>query len=171
MNDISPHILIVMVPLLFSNILHMIVVKYNLLNSLTIPIWTKRFGKNKTWRGLVFVTTSNTIILVLCDLFFQLNLEHPAFLGAALGMAYILFELPNSLLKRSIGIQSGERPHKHKITFTLLDKMDSAFGVTLTYFLLGYLPYQLAVLLFLINSLTHIVISQLLVMLKIKSAL
>ena len=168
MNNFYSHLLIVLLPLLFSNILHMLLIKKGVFNSLTTPISENKFGKNKTYRGLVFVTIINAIILMMMNYILQLQVNNSFFLGAMLGLAYIIFELPNSYMKRKLGIKPGEQHKKYKLTFSLIDKMDSAFGVTLTYSLLGYIDYKSVMMLFLLASLTHIIMSKLLVFLKIK---
>ncbi len=170
MDEILRHLMIVLLPLILSNILHMLVVKYNFLSILNIPLWTNGFGGNKTWRGLIFIPTVNTIILITLNFCFHLSMISPAILGFALGIAYILFELPNSFFKRKMGIKSGEQHPKFNFIFSMIDKMDSAFGVALTYLLLGFVNYKLAIILFIINCLTHITLSRLLVMIKIKKS-
>lgn len=170
MSEILTHLLIVMVPLVLTNVLHMLVVKSDFFSKLAIPIYEKAFGKNKTWRGLLFVSFTNAFVLSFVNLTFRLNIDHDFLLGGILGIVYILSELPNSLIKRKLGVQPGMKSENHRILFILMDKTDSAFGVTLIYFLLGYTDLKTAFLLFIINSLTHLVISLLLVVLKIKSS-
>ena len=164
------HITTVLVPLIITNIGHMLVVKKNYLIILNQPISQQLFGKNKTWRGFLFVPFINAIALLFINLIVPLNLNHPALLGLILGLAYVLAELPNSLLKRSLGIQAGEQHKRFKLPFALLDKTDSAFGVALVYFALGFVSFRIGLLLFIINSLTHIILSQILVFTKIKSS-
>jgi len=168
MNNLYQHILIVLLPLIITNVLHMLLVKKDAFQFLTKPIAIHLFGTNKTWRGLFFVSITNAFILMMLNYIFHLNNNHSFFLGFALGLAYILFELPNSYIKRRLGIQSGEQSQKNKLLFSLLDKTDSAFGVTFTYFLLGYSTIQMMITLFLCASLTHILFSKILVSLKIK---
>lgn len=168
MSEILRHLLIVMVPLVLTNVLHMLIVKSNFLSSLAIPIYEKAFGKNKTWRGLLFVSIANAFVLSLANFTFELNIDHAFLLGGVLGIAYILSELPNSFIKRKLGVLPGMKSETKGILFMLMDKTDSAFGVTFVYFLLGLADLQMAFLLFVINSLTHILVSLLLVILKIK---
>lgn len=168
MNEFLMHILIVLIPLILTNILHMILVKMNYLTFIAIPIWKSGFGENKTYRGFLFISIVNAAILALINYLFTLHLNNSAILGLILGGAYSISELPNSFIKRRIGIKSGEQHSKYTFLFLLIDKMDSAFGVTLVYFLMGYLNIQAAVYLFLISSLTHILFSKVLVRLNIK---
>jgi len=170
MNYLSLHLVIVLIPLILSNVLHMLVIKQNLFPGLNIPVWTNGFGANKTWRGLIYLPVVNSLILSTLNLFFVLSVESPALLGFVLGSAYMIFELPNSYLKRKIGIKSGEQHTKFGFIFSMIDKMDSAFGVALTYLLLGFIDLEFAGILFVISCLAHIIFSKLLVILKIKKS-
>lgn len=170
MNDAGIRLLIVIVPLVLTNILHMIIVKMDLMTSLKIPVWRKGFGENKTWRGLIFIPFANAIFTWLLVGIFNIDFLEGIRLGFLLGLAYALFELPNSFVKRRLGIMPGSRHKKLGILFSLLDKMDSAFGVALTFYLLGYAGLRFAVLLFVCNSLTHILFSELLFRMKVKKS-
>ena len=170
MNELFRHILIVLLPLVLANSLHMMIVKRNYFNILAIPIWTKGFGANKTYRGFIFLPIVNALILVTVNFILKFALDKPALLGFALGIAYLLFELPNSFLKRKFGIQPGGQHDKYKIIFSTFDKIDSAFGVALTYFIMGYVNLKYATLLFLCNILIHISVAKILVALKIKKS-
>nr|WP_298418330.1 CDP-archaeol synthase [uncultured Kordia sp.] len=170
MYSFLQHICIVLLPLLISNVIHMLVIKKDIFQWLTYPISKKLFGINKTWRGFVFVPVMNAFVLQFINFIFSFNLDAAFYLGFALGFGYMLFELPNSFMKRRLGIQAGAQATSNKIGFALLDKMDSAFGVNLVYFSLGFIAWKYAVLLFVCSSFTHIIISQLLVQLHIKKS-
>ena len=170
MNSILPHIIIVIVPLIVSNTLHMIVVKRNLFDFLNSPISNTLFGKNKTWRGFIFIPFCNALALGLLNYSTNLTIEGSFYLGAILGLSYVLFELPNSFIKRKLGILPGEHHERYSNLFSLIDKMDSAFGVCLVYFILGYVSFNYALILFLCSSLTHMLISKILVIARIKKS-
>lgn len=170
MNDIYQHLLLVILPLLMTNIMHMLVVKSDVLQVLKQPISKKLFGKNKTWRGFVFVSFINGIVFSVITLVFQINIQNSFLIGFILGLAYVVFELPNSFIKRRLGIAPGKQASSNKIWFTLIDKTDSAFGVVFVYFLLGFIDYQYAVLLFLGCSAIHISFSLILLKLKLKTS-
>ena len=170
MNNILQHTLIVVVPLVLTNTLHMLLVKYSWLSFINIPISVKLFGKNKTWRGFVFLIIVNALIVFTTVKLFSIPLNNPATLGAILGFTYLLFELPNSFMKRKLGVGPGEKHQRYRYFFNWIDKSDSAFGLSLVYWLLGHVDWKMAILLFLICSATHIVSSLILVRLKIKSS-
>jgi hypothetical protein len=144
----------------------MVLVKRDVLPFLKIPVSTRLFGQNKTWRGFVFLGILNGIVAP----FFarHILLSEAVVIGVILGVAYMVFELPNSHFKRKMGITPGETPAKNKLLFSLLDKTDSAFGICLVYFFLSDAGAVKIVQLFLIASFAHIFFSLLLVSLKIK---
>jgi hypothetical protein len=170
MNELFTHLLIVLVPLIITSTFHMALVKKKCLTVLETPIWLEGFGENKTWRAMFFVPLTNGLCLWLISFVCGLPLAYPFLLGFTLGLSYLLFELPNSFLKRKAGIKPGSHHRKHKYLFYLLDKTDSAFGVTLTYFIITGITLKMTLALFLINSLTHGVIAFLLLKLKLKSS-
>jgi len=170
MIELFTHLLIVLVPLIITSTFHMVVVKKKWLAVFEIPIWRTGFGENKTWRAVFFVPLANGLCLWTISVVCSLPPAYPFLLGYALGLSYLLFELPNSFLKRKVGIKPGSHHHKHKYLFYLLDKTDSACGVTLTYFVIAGITLKMALALFLINSLTHGVIAFLLLKLKLKSS-
>lgn len=170
MPSFLQHISIVLLPLIISNVLHMLVIKKDVFPVLKRPISSTVFGKNKTWRGFVFVALVNGLLLFLWNCIVDFQLQLPFLTGCVLGFAYMLFELPNSFLKRKLGIQAGEKASSNKLLFMLIDKTDSAFGVSLVYFLLGNISFQSALLLFFVSSATHIIFSQLLVQFHLKKS-
>jgi CDP-diglyceride synthetase len=73
---------------------------------------------------------------------------NPIVLGVLLGLAYALAELPNSFVKRRLGIEPGKRPPRHAAWFALLDQADSAIGCVLVYgWALGLTPGTMLLLL------------------------
>jgi CDP-diacylglycerol--serine O-phosphatidyltransferase len=126
-------------PVLVGGLLHMIAIRLRLLQWLAIPIHERWFGRNKTWRGFV-VTPLFTVPGVYLALAFERAIDNgaglhlrtlpPVALGLALGFAYVLFELPNSFLKRRLGIPPGKLPEKNRLLFFILDHIDSLIGCT-----------------------------------------
>jgi len=89
------------IPLIFAGIVHMVVVKLDLLSSLRVPIDERRFGANKTWRGVVVMTSATMSgVLLAGELEPSFALRAPLLvsiteapsllLGAMLGLAYVL---------------------------------------------------------------------------------
>ena len=165
------HLVIVLLPLIFANCLHMLVVKRNLFPLLQIPLSVRLFGENKTLRGFLLLPILNGAILSALTVFFDFLLfRNTFFTGALLGFSYMVFELPNSFLKRRMGIAPGQNAAGNRYFFTLLDKTDSAFGVVFTYWLISDIPPFEAFFLFLCCSLAHFGFSGLLLLVKLKKS-
>jgi hypothetical protein len=96
------------------------------------------------------------------------SLANDAFVGFGLGLAYILAELPNSYIKRRLGIANGAHSKKYKYLQYFTDKADSLIGVLVFYFLATTVSFETILVLFCIGIVLHISISQLLVYTKIK---
>lgn len=132
---------ILSIPLIIGGVLHMAVVKTNILSYFKKPIHKSSFGENKTWRGFVVMplATFPGVLLAqkiegMADLTTPLVFPHSALaLSLALGTAYCLAELPNSFMKRRLGIRPGETSGKYKWFFVIIDQMDSVIGCLLAY--------------------------------------
>jgi CDP-diacylglycerol--serine O-phosphatidyltransferase len=57
----------------------------------------------------------------------------------------VLFELPNSFLKRRMGAEPGETPRRLGPLFVVLDQSDSAMGVAVMCYLVLHAPAVTAV--------------------------
>ena len=136
------------------------------------------FGDNKTWKGFVGYIVSNMLFAVLFGLIIDLchwnqygfiyqnhaNTQlFNLWLGALIGLAYALFELPNSFIKRRLGIKPGKNPKGwQKIFFIFLDQADSVFGVCLVVCLFYPMSISFYLLYVLVGAVTHIIINMLL---------
>ena len=110
------------------------------------------FGRNKTWRGLVvlpILTAIGVLLFAPLDHVMRSDFSYRNYsqigLGFLLGLAYVLFELPNSWIKRKLQIPEGQRPQKYKWFFTLLDQGDSALGAVFVYLGFSDISLELAV--------------------------
>ena len=149
-------------PVVVGGVLHMLVVTENWLPALTMPSHRNWFGANKTVRGFVMMP----LLSALGGACVSFNAEG-LWLGALAGFAYVLAELPNSFLKRRLGVAPGQLPQHCRRLFLLLDQLDSAVGVALLYWLLGY-GWQVALLFLLSFPLTALVVKQILFRLRLK---
>ncbi len=139
------------------------------MSSLAIPIARTLFGANKTWRGLIILPLLNGILLWGVNFAFPIFGHFEAlFYGAILGLAYMIFELPNSWFKRHIGIDSGQKAEKNAWLFMMLDKMDSAVGVSLASKIIFSLPWMETLKLFILAALIHVFFSWLLTFAGVK---
>ncbi|MEM6347431.1 MAG: hypothetical protein AAF927_26310 [Bacteroidota bacterium] len=160
-----PYFAFILLPMILSNVGHILLVKKNAFPNLAVPIATQQFGANKTWRGFLVLIVLNALTSWLLNLYlgYFASLE-ALWLGGILGFAYMISELPNSWLKRRQGIASGETPG----WFVLLDKTDSSLGVSLSSALLFGFSLRQTLVLFLLGSATHVLFSWLLVVSRVK---
>ena len=162
-NTLQKHVitaLLAIIPLAFAGALHMLVVKNNLLPQLAMPINKKWFGVSKTWRGVLcmplFTALGFYIVFTLFNVnsgyaSFDLSRYSPIELGLMLGLAYIMAELPNSWMKRRMGIPSGELPDKNRMLFIIADQLDSVVGCGLVYVIVIGMPVTTFISLILIG--------------------
>jgi len=116
--------LLLFLPLLGSLVLHAPVLRFNLLRCLKHPIDGGRtyrgrrvFGDNKTWRGALVMlsgTVFATVVLSRVRAYWALlpmpiQAAGPWRFGLLLGLGTVLGELPNSFVKRQLGIAPGGR--------------------------------------------------------------
>ena len=169
-QDISTHIWALYLPLIITNVLHMVVVKYDVLPALKVPISRRLFGVNKTYRGFLFLSVMNAIVY---SLFNQApgGLSSELLIGFFLGLTYMCFELPNSYFKRRLGIGAGEKSPRFQLFFLILDKADSCLGVSFLYSLYYNLGTTTFLYLFVSATVVHFLISLLLVKTRIKASL
>ncbi len=160
------------IPIVLSNIIHMFVVKNDWFPNLKIPLAPKLFGKNKTYRGFIFVGIVTAILQFLISSMLYGHIVKDALsLGFLLGITYMLFELPNSFFKRQMGVAAGGVATKYAWFFTLLDKSDSTFGVCLVFVLFKGLPPNYFVGFFVGAVMLHFLTSKILYETKVKESL
>ncbi len=165
MTSIVVTALYLSVPLLVSGLGHMAVVRWDLLSAWKRPMHERAFGANKTWRGLL-VMPLLTIPGVWLGRFLDPPLEPMLLvslrdaplvpLGAGLGVAYILAELPNSWWKRRLGIPPGDLPERGRAFQLLVDQADSAVGCAAVYALLLGPSLPLLIALILVGPAVHL---------------
>lgn len=173
-------------PVIFAGVLNMVWVKLPLARGLARPIDGGRsaadgrrlLGDNKTWKGLVGmvwlgalsgalwgIAVSGTAVEPF-DLFYarQPNtLLFSAATGSLQGLAYALFELPNSFLKRRVGVTPGKRHEGGRaILFVILDQVDSVIGCALLVPLFAPVGVGFVLAATLLGGVTHVVLNLLL---------
>ncbi|MBW7477203.1 CDP-archaeol synthase [Paenibacillus oenotherae] len=186
-------VLLFMLPIILAGVTNMIFVKLPVVRRNRKPMdgggyWRdgKRiFGDNKTWQGFFGM-------IVFTAFWFGLMgwltgqwtwLKENSLLpwetyntpftewgyGLLWGFAYVLFELPNSFIKRRLNIPPGRNIKGWTgISFTLIDQADSVIGCVLATYIF-YHPTGLEVLLFLlIGTGIHYVVNLLLFVLGLK---
>ncbi len=136
------------------------------------------FGDHKTWKGFIGYIILNIVFAVALGALYSIfNLDRFSFiyqnhdnnllfniwLGFLIGLAYALFELPNSFLKRRLGIKPGKTTKGFsKAFFVFLDQADSVFGVCLVVCIYHPMTIPFYLLYVLIGAVTHIILNMLL---------
>jgi hypothetical protein len=120
-------------PVLGAPLAHGPVLRYDLLAGLKRPISARLFGVNKTWRGAVVITAGSVVAATALHrlpayrrrLPAPVAAANPALIGALLGTATWLGELPNSFAKRRIGIPPGQqRRSAAGVAISIVDQFD-----------------------------------------------
>jgi 1-acyl-sn-glycerol-3-phosphate acyltransferase len=174
-------------PLILAGIVHSIAIKKDLFSALRQPIDGGKlfqnkeiFGKNKTWRGILITVVVSICVVAIQKFLYSknifvafslINYQNIGWLqfGFLLGIAYSIAELPNSFIKRRIGIKAGEINQQKFLLQYLIDQIDSSIGVVLVLFFFYSLQWKTLIAIFLIGTLVHIIIDQLLFFFRVKS--
>lgn len=184
---------ITMMPLVLGGISNMIFTKTKLYKKYKYPIdgytrlsdGNRLFGDNKTIIGfasmIVFVTVINIIWGFVC---MYTNLEginnwydninnsicNNALIGSLIGFIYMLLELPNSFIKRRLGISPGitESGIKGKIFF-IIDQIDSLIGVFLLLIAVSNLGFKEYIEYVILGAVSHLMINIILHKIKLRN--
>jgi CDP-diglyceride synthetase len=180
-------LLFLTLPVIVGGVLNMIFVNSTRLNVLNRPMdggyvcsdGERLFGNNKTWKGFIGMI----ILTSMCMLFFEFvakqfpviaqfslidynSFTFPAnglFYGAIWGFAYVLFELPNSYVKRRLNISPGKNAIGAKgIIFTVIDQADSVIGCVIVTPLFLTISIIDGVLLVVLCTLVHLIVNMML---------
>lgn len=186
---------ITMIPVILGGILNMLFTKTKLYKKYNYPIDKKNilkdgerlFGDNKTYIGFASMIIFCSLIQIVCGLILNIfNINHLSyfydiyangvvynfFIGALLGFAYMICELPNSFIKRRLKIKPGESGKGlFKTLFLIVDQMDSMIGVMFILFLFSDITGFQYILFVFIGAFTHIVVNYILYILKIRKRL
>jgi len=134
-------------PILIAGLVHVAVITRDVAPALARPIdggrrWRGRplLGRNKTWRGFLVMPAATAITIAgqqafaaraaqLAALGPLARRAPPAWMvGALCGAAYVLAELPNSFVKRRLGIAPGTSAPRARAAQYLVDQVDSVVG-------------------------------------------
>jgi CDP-diglyceride synthetase len=134
-------------PVLVAGLGQVVVLKTDTLSGLAAPLdgglhWRGKplLGPRKTWRGVVIMTALSALVaraqagaarhsrLLASVSPFDYERVNPWFLGVALGLGYCLAELPNSFVKRRLGIAPAGTTDRWAWLQYLVDQSDSLAG-------------------------------------------
>ena len=182
-----------LMPVILAGVANMIFCKSSLLDSVNQPIDAGRllgdgrrlFGANKTWKGFWGMVVWGLLAQLVWSYFLasqphleKLHLIYAHYpnklatnfpLGILLGLAYVVFELPNSYLKRRLDILPGKTAKDAwKYPFILLDQIDSLIGILLVLNFYISLNWAQVIGLLLVGTLTHLGVNRLLYLAKLR---
>ncbi len=172
MKEITPHIYTFILPLFIGNVIHMFIVRRNYFPGMAKPISVSLFGSGKTYRAFVVMP----LICGFSSLFFRsVVLNAPGYcwsfgIGFVLGLTYLLAELPNSFVKRRMGIGPGQSHSRYRIAQYIVDKMDSLVPLCIVYYFISGISFQTVLELFVISFFIHVLFSWLLFQFKMKKS-
>lgn len=181
---------VTMFPVILAGILNMLFVRTPLYQRLKRPMdggltlgdGRRLFGDNKTWAGFFGMILAGALAQTLwgmvclrmpdlCYIYYAHENTPPfnMLAGGAMGLAYMLFELPNSFVKRRLAIPCGKTVGGLKgRVFFAVDQVDSLFGVGIVFALLYPMPLWQYFLYILLGAATHVAVNGLLYKAKIR---
>lgn len=184
---------ITLLPVILAGMGNMIVCKSSFFTNLAQPIdqgyclpdGRPLFGANKTWKGFWGMVVLGAFFQWLWGLalgnFPVISKLHLVYgywenvwffnllLGGLLGLAYVVFELPNSFIKRRLSILPGKLAEdRWRWLFFIFDQIDSLIGCALVLKLFTPLSWLQFVGILLLGAGTHVAVNQLLYTLKLR---
>ena len=132
---------------------------------------------------ILFCAAAQVLVGTLCGLFGisglnrMYSIHSNTFLynllaGACFGLAYALFELPNSFLKRQAGVESGGHAKGFSgVFFFILDQTDSLIGCAIVIRIFTKAPLYELLLYILLGAAVHVLVNLLLLAVHARSSL
>lgn len=164
------------IPIIIGGVLHMLAVTKDWLPALRQPVCERWFGANKTWRGFLLMPLL-TAAGAICLMPVEAGLGDAAMLGPLplvtgiiAGLGYTLAELPNSFIKRRLGIAPGAVPETHRQLFIMTDQIDSGIGVALAYLIYPGIDWEICLVYALTFPFTALMIKRLLYWCQLKKS-
>lgn len=185
---------ITLMSVILAGVTNMVFCKHPVLESSNRPMDAGRYwpkdqkrllGANKTWKGFFGMIVFGTLFQILWGLLSSISplLENHNYIyqnqpntiglntvvGFSLGLAYVLFELPNSFIKRRLDIKPGKQANNHlRWLFIIIDQIDSLLGCTLV--LAALIPMTLGRYtgFVLLGGISHLAINQILYKLNLR---
>jgi CDP-diglyceride synthetase len=165
----------VFVPALGAAVLHGPVLAFDLFKPLKRPLdfgatlgGKRLFGDNKTWRGAIFMTAGVVAAAALLSLWpwYWHKLPQgiqdagPLPYGLLLGLGVVLGELPNSFLKRRLGIEPGtQRRDALGVAISIFDQADFVLVCWLLLLPLWTMSLGQAAIVFVVVAAVHMAIN------------
>lgn len=179
-------------PVILSGILNMVFTKTGFYRRHRTPIDRGRcfrdgrriLGDNKTWIGFFVMVALCAVIQPVFGLFLrQTGLEphnelyrihtnrfaYNVLIGFLFGLTYMLLELPNSFVKRRLGIEPGQtRRSGIGVVFFVIDQIDSLIGVMAVIYVFSDISFLKYLGYIALGGMTHIGINLILLKIRIR---
>lgn len=181
-----------MLSVILGGVLNMLFIKTDFYKKHRYPIDRNRklkdgkrvFGDNKTWIGfgsmIVCCMISQVLIGFICNVF-HINSHNQIYnfyenkfifnvlMGFLFGFTYMLFELPNSFVKRRLDIACG-KTNTNIIgkLFFVIDQIDSLIGVMLILVIFAKISWKQYFVYIFIGGFTHIMVNLFLYKIKVR---
>jgi hypothetical protein len=166
-------------PLVVAALVHVVVLKFRWLESLRIPLdggatWRGRriLGDNKTVRGAVVMIGVSIVAAALQGVVRVPSLEYFDYgtsslwlIGLLMGVGFVVGELPNSFIKRQLGVAPGAHAG---VLHTLADQLDSVIGALLTLCFVWVAPLRVWVIALVMGTGLHVAVNGVFVLLGVK---
>lgn len=165
----------VFVPVLGAAALHAPVLTFDLLKPLKRPLdggatlgGRRVFGDNKTWRGAIVMLTGVVLTTALLSLWPRYWHHLPAGIqdagpwvyGVLLGLGVVIGELPNSFLKRRLGVAPGaQRRSAGGLLLSVYDQADFVLAVWILLLPIWTMSVGQAAIVFVVVTAVHLVIN------------
>ncbi len=156
-----------MMPAYFANMAPVIVKK--LFKKLAIPVNKKIFGKNKTYRGLIFgiffaiiITFVQYILYPLLKDISFLDYSNWSEMGFLMGFGAVFGDLTKSFFKRRLNYQPGK-------PFIPFDQLDFVIGALLLVSLVFIPTIEMVITIIIASFVLHILINHFAYYLKIRN--
>jgi hypothetical protein len=163
----------IFLPILGALIVHAPVLRFDLFPSWRRPLdggatfrGHRIFGDNKTWRGVAAMFSGVVLFAVVLShvpaywskLPGEIQRAGGLTLGALVGLGAVLGELPNSFLKRQIGVEPGrQRRSLGGVALTIFDQGDFVPAVWLFLAPVWIMPWRSAALVFVVVVVIHMI--------------
>lgn len=178
MTEVLAQSLMLALPVVIGGVLHSIAIKLDVLPVLKMPVHSRWFGTNKTWRGFVIMPLTCVMgcyvarwVEAQSPAAFEVGYQNTYLIAAGLlgGLAYMACELPNSYIKRMAGVRPGmlaDGPKRY--LFLVADQVDSIIGCLLVAYLFLNITVTVLVATIAIGALLHLLINLLLFQLGLR---
>jgi CDP-2,3-bis-(O-geranylgeranyl)-sn-glycerol synthase len=142
-------------PVYFANMAPVILKKLPALNQ---PVWERKLGKNKTWRGIVVAIVMGTLIFYLQKVAYQNGFTSIALidytdfsimLGFLMGLGAIVGDMVGSYYKRKANIAPGK-------PWPVYDQLDFVVGAFAFSFIVYIPPAEMFLVILILSPLLHV---------------